>query len=183
MFRMGVCPSYMQIASPIILMRACYSYNTQIDPISDALELSLSLDILNNIAVDHTSDISEKIAWVVMSQEYLSGSREAQARYLAEFDQYNDNMSEWEGATSIPVPNCSDGQLYSGEPGASLTASISLEPKEDSSLKSAIQAAQVYKKALGNMRNNIKDWRVRDPGSRHMYNQVIVKHLILDAWL
>merc|ERR1712159_745377 len=46
-------------------------YNTQIEPISDALELSLSLDILNNLGAQWIPQISQKVAWVVMSHEYL----------------------------------------------------------------------------------------------------------------
>lgn len=130
-------------------------YNTQIEHIEDSLDLSLSLELMNNLAINFKSEISRNMALIVMSQEYLTGSQEAQERYLAECDTYSENNSEY----------AFEGDMVGMAP-------IELDSKEVSSLKSAVQAAQVYKKGLSNIMKNIADWRLRDPGSRHLYSQI-----------
>lgn len=140
------------------LIYAPDGYNTKIDRIDDALDMSTSLFIVNKLAVEHCQQLGNKMSLIVMSSEYLTGSTEEQARYIAECEQY-DNQSEYGGDAWL-----ADEQA--------MAATIQLEAREDSSLKSTVQAAQLYKKALSKIMKCISDWRIRDPSARQMYNSI-----------
>ena len=107
------------------LIYAPDGYNTKIDRIDDALDMSTSLFIVNKLAVEHCQQLGNKMSLIVMSSEYLTGSTEEQARYIAECEQY-DNQSEYGGDAWL-----ADEQA--------MAATIQLEAREDSSLKSTVQ--------------------------------------------
>eukprot|EP00658_Telonema_sp_P-2_P016690 TRINITY_DN16472_c0_g1_i6.p1 TRINITY_DN16472_c0_g1~~TRINITY_DN16472_c0_g1_i6.p1 ORF type:complete len:1034 (+),score=193.65 TRINITY_DN16472_c0_g1_i6:274-3375(+) len=134
------------------LIEFAYGYNVSLEPIPDWLDLEESLTKISFLLSHHISSLSVKMASILMNKEWLNTQQQAHQRYLEECFAYE----QADPSTNVQV----------------LHAPLVLDPKEQTALNSAIQAAQVYRKALQNISGHLSDWKMRDFQARKVYSQI-----------